>query len=65
MRRTSPRTAPMTAEPEERPAAPLTALRALLLLGVVVGLYAAGETAIALFAAAVWLFLVLLYGRRA
>jgi hypothetical protein len=55
----------MTAEPEERPAAPLSALRALLLLGVVIGFFAAGETAIALFAAVVWLFLVILYGRRA
>jgi hypothetical protein len=55
----------MTAEPTDAPPAPLTPLRALFLLAVVIGLFAVGEIWIALFAAVVWLFLVVLYGRRA
>ncbi|MBK9388136.1 MAG: hypothetical protein IPN34_25235 [Planctomycetes bacterium] len=59
----------MTADPNELPSdappAPLTPLRALLLLAVVIGFFAIGELWISLFAAVVWLLLVALYGRRA
>ena len=51
----------MTTEPAE---APLNPLRALVLLAVVIAFFVLGETGIGLLAAAVWLLLVIFYGRR-
>ncbi len=63
--RPRPRESAMNAEPTEAPPAPMTPFRALLLLVVVIAFFVMGERWIGLFAALVWLFLVVLYGRRA
>lgn len=49
---------------EEPTAILLSPVRALLLLGVVIALFAIGETEIGFLATALWLCLVVIYGRR-